>query len=204
MPSDYCHKDNILARDSRSVDYMCSSLHQDQHGVIISNPESLSTKTKNGYHLLPVSILHRHVACCQSLSCFPLPVGMVTMMRYTMMLNMMEAMMCMERDNKQYVLCPQVMGGLSNMALWLQIPLASPADLAVQSVASAAACSGKTDSTSSSSMPPFSNGTQPAQSSATLAQAGRLSAPPEFISVCSLHTCPMVPLISYLSLVCLR
>ena len=63
------------------------------------------------------------------------------------------------------------------MALWLQIPLASPADPAVQSAASAEACSGRKDSTPSSSKPAHANGHQTAQASATPAQAGQLSSP---------------------------
>ena len=72
------------------------------------------------------------------------------------------------------------------MALWLQIPLAAPTDPVVQSAASAAACSGRKDSTPSSSKPAHANGHQPSKASATPAQAGKLSFPPQGTSQAAL------------------
>ena len=65
------------------------------------------------------------------------------------------------------------MGGLSNMALWLQLPLTSPAEPTALPAAATAACSGS-EGTPSSSKPALANGHQPSQGSATQAQAGEM------------------------------
>ena len=66
----------------------------------------------------------------------------------------------------------QVMGGLSNMALWLQIPLTSPAG-PVPSADLTAAGNGK-EPLPSSSKPALANGHQPLQGSATHSLTGKL------------------------------
>ncbi|KAL3148615.1 Protein arginine N-methyltransferase 5 [Trebouxia sp. C0009 RCD-2024] len=65
----------------------------------------------------------------------------------------------------------QVMGGLSNMALWLQIPLTSPSEPAVPSTGSNPADSAK-EANSGSSKPAVANGHQPPQGSATHSPTG--------------------------------